>query len=124
MEDLIITLFLFLILGLMGLIGFIVSNKDILGKYRLNKRKERLNWKKLGGWYLKLQGFILFCKIGNPKLSWLLAFSIPLTLISLILVHYFFLYHSPHDMEEEYGDDYDAFKKQVERDRKINNILK
>jgi len=45
-------------------------------------------------------------------------------MIESLLIYYFFLYHSPKNMDLELGPDFDSYKKQVERDIKINKILK
>ena len=124
-ESLIIMIFILFMLFVMAFIGYRTSMNSALGRYTLHNRKNRINWKKVGKWYLYLQGFFLVNKIlGNDKLDWIVVFGLPMVLIGLLLVYYFFLYHSPRDMDLELGPDFESYKKQVERDIKINKILK
>lgn len=124
-ESLIIMIFILFMLFVMAFIGYRTSMNSALGRYTLHNRKNRINWKKVGKWYLYLQGFFLVNKIlGNDKLDWIVVFGLPMVLIGLLLVYYFFLYHIPRDMDLELGPDFESYKKQVERDIKINKILK
>jgi hypothetical protein len=124
-ESLVIILFFFLVLSIMALSGYLTTRNSVLGRYSLHNKTKRLNWKKVGKWYIYLQVFLLGNKLlGNDKLDWRVVFGIPIVMIGLLLVYYFFLYSSPKDMDLELGPDFDSYKKQVERDIKINKILK
>jgi hypothetical protein len=64
-EDYIILGFLAVSLLILILISFIGRKKSIYQQFLFNKKKSRIDWKKVGKMYLWIQGFVLFGKIGN-----------------------------------------------------------
>ena len=123
-ESLIILIFMTLIVSLMTLSGYLFTRKNILSKYHFNRKKERINWKKVSKCYIYIQIFFLCCKLlGNYKLNWIVVFGLPFMIISYLLVCYFFL-NQINDIDLESESDFETYKKQHERDNKINKILK
>jgi protein-S-isoprenylcysteine O-methyltransferase Ste14 len=75
--------------------------------------------------YLLIQGFILFCKIGNENMSWFLTILFPIILMMIIITYYLTTIETiEEDKDLQYTDEYKSYKKAVNRDNKINDILK
>jgi protein-S-isoprenylcysteine O-methyltransferase Ste14 len=124
-EDYIILGFFAILLLILILISFIGRKKSIYQQFLFNKKKSRIDWKKVGKIYLWVQGFILFSKIGNENMTWFLTIVFPL-LIMVFLLTYYFIYPniSEEDAKVQFTDEYKSYKKAVERDNKIKDVLR
>ena len=130
----IIIIFSFMIsmLSLMALIGWRSTKNSPRQRFHLIKRKQNLNFKKVGRYYIYLQMFLLANKfLGNDKIDWVMVFLLPFCLISLLLIYYFFMYHDIKDIQVESMDEFDEYQKQLEinkkideRDKKLKKLLK
>lgn len=106
---------------LLYIVRFIIITISHKEKYRFNIYKKKLDFKKLGKWYLYIQAFTLFCKPNGA--SWIVVLSTPPILIALIAICFF--NNGNNDDSEIYKtDDYESYKKQVDRDKKIKDILR
>ena len=124
-EDYIILGFISIILLIVISISFITRRKSTLHQFLFLKRMKRISWKKVGKMYLLIQGFILFCKIGNENMSWLLTILFPIILMMIIITYYLTTIETiEEDKDLQYTDEYKSYKKAVDRDNKINDILK
>ena len=109
----------------MSISGWLTMKSSPRHRFLLSIKKSKLNHKKLLKWYLYIQGFMLIGKLpGNDKLDWITVFMIPIVIISLLLIYYFFLYHTPNEMDFELSDDFECYKKQFERDLKLKKLIK
>lgn len=124
-EDYIILGFISIILLIVISISFITRRKSTLHQFLFLKRMKRISWKKVGKMYLLTQGFILFCKIGNENMSWFLTILFPIILMMIIITYYLTTIETiEEDKDLQYTDEYKSYKKAVDRDNKINDILK
>ena len=124
-EDYIILGFISIILLIVISISFITRRKSTLHQFIFLKRMKRISWKKVGKMYLLIQGFILFCKIGNENMSWFLTILFPIILMMIIITYYLTTIETiEEDKDLQYTDEYKSYKKAVDRDNKINDILK
>jgi protein-S-isoprenylcysteine O-methyltransferase Ste14 len=124
-EDYIILGFISIILLIVISISFITRRKSTLHQFLFLKRMKRISWKKVGKMYLLIQGFILFCKIGNENMSWFLTILFPIILMMIIITYYLTTIETiEEDKDLQYTDEYKSYKKAVNRDNKINDILK
>lgn len=124
-EDYIILGFISIILLIVISISFITRRKSTLHQFLFLKRMKRISWKKVGKMYLLIQGFILFCKIGNENMSWFLTILFPIILMMIIITYYLTTIETiEEDKDLQYTDEYKSYKKAVDRDNKINDILK
>jgi hypothetical protein len=124
-EDYIILGFISIILLIVISISFITRRKSTLHQFLFLKRMKRISWKKVGKMYLLIQGFILFCKIGNENMSWFLTILFPIILMIYIITYYLTTIETiEEDKDLQYTDEYKSYKKAVNRDNKINDILK
>jgi protein-S-isoprenylcysteine O-methyltransferase Ste14 len=124
-EDYIILGFISIILLIVISISFITRRKSTLHQFLFLKRMKRISWKKVGKMYLLIQGFILFCKIGNENMSWFLTILFPTILMMIIITYYLTTIETiEEDKDLQYTDEYKSYKKAVDRDNKINDILK
>ena len=124
-EDYIILGFISIILLIVISISFITRRKSTLHQFLFLKRIKRISWKKVGKMYLLIQGFILFCKIGNENMSWFLTILFPIILMMIIITYYLTTIETiEEDKDLHYTDEYKSYKKAVNRDNKINDILK
>ena len=125
MESLFISGIFILILGVMFLTGYMTVKKDVRQMFIIQRKKDRLNKKYILKVWGIIQAILLLSKIGgNDKIHWILVILIPLVLVSLLLIHYFFIFNSPRDYDIEMSDDWASIKKQMERDIKLKKLLK
>jgi uncharacterized protein YacL len=124
-EDYIILGFISIILLIVISISFITRRKSTLHQFIFLKRMKRISWKKVGKMYLLIQGFILFCKIGNENMSCFSTILFPIILMMIIITYYLTTIETiEEDKDLQYTDEYKSYKKAVDRDNKINDILK
>jgi protein-S-isoprenylcysteine O-methyltransferase Ste14 len=124
-EDYIILGFFAISLSILILISFLGRKKSIYQQFLFKKKKGRIDWKKVGKIYLWVQGFILFSKIGNENMTWFLTLTFPLLIIVFLLTYYFMQSNiSEEDAKVQFTDEYKSYKKTVERDNKIKDILR
>jgi uncharacterized protein YacL len=124
-EEYIILGFLCIILLLLILISFVAQNKSTFHKFLFTKRLKKISWKKVGKMFLIIQGFFLLCKMGNERLSWFLIISFPIILVIIVLTYYFFRMEIDDvDRNLQFSDEYKSYKKAIERDNKIKDILR
>ena len=125
MESLFISGIFILILGVMFLTGYMTVKKDVRQMLIIQRKKDRLNKKYILKVWGIIQAILLLSKIGgNDKIHWILVILIPLLITSFLLIHYFFIFHSPRDYDIEMSDDWSSIKKQMERDIKLKKLLK
>ncbi len=120
-----ITLSVFLIIFLMmSIVALWVYNKDSSSIYLLTIRKKYINWRKIGRWWMWIQGFLLVNKLlGNEALPWTMTFGFPLLLITILVFYYFFMLRLDGDSERLQTEEFKEFDKSYKRDQKINKIL-
>ena len=125
MDSLFISGIFILILGVMFLTGYMTVKKDVRQMLIIQRKKDRLNKKYILKVWGIIQAILLLSKIGgNDKIHWILVILIPLLITSFLLIHYFFIFHSPRDYDIEMSDDWSSIKKQMERDIKLKKLLK
>jgi fatty acid desaturase len=125
MGSLFISGIFILLLSVMFLTGYMTVKNDARQMLIIQRKKDRLNKKYILKVWGIIQAILLLSKIGgNDKIHWILVILIPLLITSFLLIHYFFIFHSPKDDEIELSDDWTSIKKQMERDIKLKKLLK
>lgn len=124
MDELVIICFMLILLSIMAVIGLFAYTRDSQSSFLFSVRKRKIDWKKVGKWYLYLQGFCLFCSINNPNMGWVMTMGMPIILIGLLLITYFFSMNGQGDTKELNSSEFQEYNKAYIRDEKLRKILK
>lgn len=125
MVSLFISGIFILLLSVMFLTGYMTVKNDVRQMLIIQRKKDRLNKKYILKVWGIIQSILLLSKLsGDNSIQWVLIILIPLIITSFLLIHYFFIFHSPKDDEIELSDDWASIKKQMERDIKLKKLLK
>lgn len=116
--------FFLIAFALMSAFAIWSYRKDSSSTYLLIFRKKVIDWKKLGRWWMWIQGFILVNKLlGNKDLPWTLTFGFPILLITILVFYYFFMLRTDGDSKVLKSDEFKDFDRSYKRDQKLNKIL-
>ena len=122
-----IYIFFFIILSIFPLIHFLSSRKSIEESFLFQMKKKRIDWIKIIKFYIICNVFTYLSSINNEYMSIVDVFMIPILLVTFLITLYFFSINPENKerlMDDINPDDIKLYKKQKDRDDKINKILK
>lgn len=117
----------FILLSFFPLLHYVVSRKSIEESFLYHIKKKRIDWKKVLKFYICANIFSFLVSINNEMMDIIDIFMMPILFITFLLVLYFFSLHPENSerlLKDINPDDIKVYKKQKERDDKINKILK
>lgn len=119
MISLIVLILVFFMILCLITIAVIDTRKNVRLSYRIQGRLKRLNYPNIIKMWTILQLIIIFLKSGNSPEEWIISISIPIIIMSLVLINAI-VFADTRKEEKIDEDDFKSYK----RNQKIDKIVK